>query len=116
MRDDGDTRGTVYGARRSWVGRRVAGWSVVAAVAVALLGFAAPHDAPAMQVRLTAASTSTEFLTPEERALLALMDPKDRARFLLQKRLAEQAETAAMLSDLEAIRHEAALSVIRNIR
>ncbi|MDT7581028.1 MAG: hypothetical protein QOK35_2292 [Pseudonocardiales bacterium] len=116
MKDDGGTGGRVHEADRSWFGRRVGAWSVVVTLAVAVLGATAPHGAPTAQVRLTAASTATDLLTSDERALLALMDPKDRARFLLQKRLAEQAETAAMLSNLQAIRHEAALSVIRDIR
>jgi hypothetical protein len=44
------------------------------------------------------------------------MDPADRARYLLQKRIAEKAETAALLADLQAKRHDTAKSVIDNIR
>lgn len=60
-----------------------------------------------------AAETS---LTAEERALLAQMDPSDRARFVLQKRIQQNSERAALLSELAKLRHETAISIISNIR
>ena len=55
-------------------------------------------------------------LSPEEDALVALLDPDDRARFLLQKRIQQQAETASLLAQVQQLRHETAMSVINNIR
>jgi hypothetical protein len=55
-------------------------------------------------------------MTPEERALLAQLDPSDQQRILLQKRIQENAETAALLSELARLRHETAVSTINNIR
>jgi hypothetical protein len=52
-------------------------------------------------------------LTDDDRALIQLMDPKDRARYLLQKRIQEKAEMAGLLSQL---RHQTAMSIINNIR
>lgn len=55
-------------------------------------------------------------LTDDERAMIQMMDPKDRARFLLQKRIQEKAEMAVLLSQLQSLRHQTAMSVINNIR
>jgi hypothetical protein len=55
-------------------------------------------------------------LSPEEKAMIALMDPKDRARYLLQKKMQEKAEMAALLSQLQGLRHQAAMQTINNIR
>lgn len=55
-------------------------------------------------------------LTNDERAMIQLMDPKDRARYLLQKRIQEKAEMAVLLSQLQSLRHQTAMSVINNIR
>ena len=55
-------------------------------------------------------------LTSDERAMIQAMDPKDRARYLLQKRIQEQAEMAVLLSQLQSLRHQTAMSVINNIR
>jgi hypothetical protein len=55
-------------------------------------------------------------LTNDERSMIQLMDPKDRARYLLQKRIQEKAEMAVLLSRLQTIRHQTAMSVINNIR
>ena len=55
-------------------------------------------------------------LTNDERAMIQLMDPKDRARYLLQKRIHEKAEMAVLLSQLQALRHQTAMSIINNIR
>ena len=48
--------------------------------------------------------------------MLSLMDPKDRARYLLQKRMQDRAESFALWSELQALRHQTAMSVINNIR
>jgi hypothetical protein len=55
-------------------------------------------------------------LTNDEKAMIQLMDPKDRARYLLQKRIQEKAEMAVLLSQLQSLRHQTAMSVINNIR
>jgi tetratricopeptide (TPR) repeat protein len=55
-------------------------------------------------------------LTQDERAMLNAMDPKDRARYLLQRRINEKAEMAELLSQLQELRHQTAMSVINNIR
>jgi hypothetical protein len=55
-------------------------------------------------------------LTPEEKAMLAMMDPKDRARYLLQKKMQEKAEMAALCSNLQGLRHQCAMTTIGNIR
>jgi hypothetical protein len=55
-------------------------------------------------------------LTNDEKAMINLMDPKDRARYLLQKRIQEKAEMAVLLSQLQALRHQTAMSIINNIR
>ncbi|HZH03105.1 MAG TPA: hypothetical protein VEY30_04915 [Myxococcaceae bacterium] len=55
-------------------------------------------------------------LTNDEKAMINLMDPKDRARYLLQKRVQEKAEMAVLLSQLQALRHQTAMSMINNIR
>ena len=55
-------------------------------------------------------------LSPEEAAVVAQLDPDDRARFLLQKRLQQRAEIASLLQQLQQLRHETAMSVINSIR
>jgi hypothetical protein len=55
-------------------------------------------------------------LTAAERAMIQLMGPQDRARYLLQKRSDEKTEMAVLLSQLQGLRHQAAMSVINNIR
>ena len=55
-------------------------------------------------------------LTQDERAMLELMDPKDRARYLLQKRIDSKADLSSSLSQLQALRHQQAMSVINDIR
>ncbi|MEV4641128.1 hypothetical protein AB0J80_27680 [Actinoplanes sp. NPDC049548] len=55
-------------------------------------------------------------LSDDERAMIRLMDPKDRARYLLRKRIQEKAEMAVLLSELQSLRHRTALAVIADIR
>lgn len=55
-------------------------------------------------------------LSPEEAALVALLDPDDRARFLLQKRIQQKSEMASLVAQLQQLRDETAMSVINNIR
>ena len=57
-----------------------------------------------------------ETLSSDEKAMLALMSPSDRARYVLQERIQEKAETAALLSQLQSLRHDTAMSAIDNIR
>ena len=57
-----------------------------------------------------------ETLSSDEKAMLALMSPSDRARYVLQERIQERAEMAALLSQLQSLRHETAMSAIDNIR
>jgi hypothetical protein len=106
--------GTQRAAGRARYGWRLAAWAMAATVVSAVLGTAGPQSVAPAEVRLIAASFAD--LSPEEQQLLALMDPADRARYLLQKRIAEKAETAALLADLQAKRHDTAKSVIDNIR
>ena len=54
--------------------------------------------------------------SPDETALLKKLDPKDRERYLLQRRMQDKAEMAALLSSVQNVRHQTALSVINNIR
>lgn len=56
------------------------------------------------------------ILTDEEKAMVNLMEPKDRARYLLQKRIQEKAEMPVLISQLKSLRHQTAMSVISNIR
>lgn len=55
-------------------------------------------------------------LTEDEQAMIALMSPEDRARYLLAKRIDDKAEMAVLLSQLQSERHETGMSVINNIR
>jgi hypothetical protein len=55
-------------------------------------------------------------LTTEEQVMISLMEPKDRARYLLQKKMQEKAEMAALTSQLQGLRHSTAMAVIKNIR
>ena len=55
-------------------------------------------------------------MSSDEKAMLALMSPSDRARYVLQERIQERAEMAALLSQLQSLRHETAMSAIDNIR
>ena len=59
---------------------------------------------------------SAEPLSADEQAMIALMSPPDRARYLLQKQIQEKAELAAQVSRLQSLRHDAAKSLIDNIR
>jgi hypothetical protein len=43
-------------------------------------------------------------------------DPRERARALLQERMADKSEMGELLSQLQALRHQTAMSVINNIR
>jgi hypothetical protein len=54
--------------------------------------------------------------TDDERRMLELMDPNDRARYLLQKRIQEKSEMSILLSQLQSLRHQTSISVINNIR
>ena len=65
---------------------------------------------------LSAYPASAEPLSADEQAMIALMNPPDRARYLLQRQIQEKAELAARLSRLESLRHDAAKSLIDNIR
>ncbi|MBX7101594.1 MAG: hypothetical protein K1X89_28025 [Myxococcaceae bacterium] len=55
-------------------------------------------------------------MSNDERAMLAEMDPKDRNRYILQKRMQEKAEIASLLSNLQKMRHDAAMAIISNMR
>lgn len=55
-------------------------------------------------------------LSDDEKELLKTMEPKDQARYLLQKRMQEKSEIASLLSNLQSMRHQAAMSIIGNIR
>jgi hypothetical protein len=83
-------------------------------VVAAALGSASSHAAVAVPISLAAAVTPD--LSPEEQQMVSLMDPDDRARYILQKRMSDRAQMAALLADIQAKRHEAAMSVINNIR
>jgi hypothetical protein len=61
-----------------------------------------------------AASTIGTDLSPDEQALVPLMSPNDRARYLLQKRIQDEAAIASFLSQVQ--RHETVMDVINNIR
>jgi len=63
-----------------------------------------------------AAPTVGADLSPEETAMLGALDPEDRARYLLQKRMQEQAEVAALVSQIAELRHQTAMDVINAIR
>ena len=54
-------------------------------------------------------------MSNDERQMLAEMDPKDRNRYLLQKRMQEKAEIASLLSNLQKMRHDAAMAIISNM-
>jgi hypothetical protein len=79
------------------------GLIVVAGVAIGLPVSAGP-------------AAAGETLSSDEKAMLALMSPSDRARYVLQERIQERAEMAALLSQLQSLRHETAISAIDNIR
>lgn len=53
-------------------------------------------------------------LTRAERDFINLMDPKDRARVLLQRRVQEKSEMAVLLSQLQALRHQTAMTLLPN--
>jgi hypothetical protein len=55
-------------------------------------------------------------LTEDEQAMVDLMSPEDRARYLLAKRINDKAEMAVLLSQLQSQRHQTSMSVINNIR
>ena len=79
------------------------GLIVVAGVAIGLSVSAGP-------------AAAGETLSSDEKAMLALMSPSDRARYVLQERIQERAEMAALLSQLQSLRHDTAMSAIDNIR
>ena len=54
-------------------------------------------------------------LSPDEQAMLAQMDPKDRARYLLEKRLQEKATSDALSPQEQESRHAEAMQVINSI-
>lgn len=55
-------------------------------------------------------------LKDNERLIIQFMDPKDRARHLLWKRIKEADEMAVLLPRLPTLLCQTAISVIRNIR
>jgi hypothetical protein len=63
-----------------------------------------------------AAPAEAPVLSPEEVQMAAHLDPEDRARYLLQRKIEERAELAATLSQLQELRHQTAMDVIDNIR
>ena len=63
-----------------------------------------------------AAPTVGSGLSPEEAALIAQLDPDDRARFLLQKQMQQRAEVATLVSQITELRHQTAMDVINSIR
>ncbi len=79
------------------------GLIVVAGVAIGLSVSAGP-------------AAAGETSSSDEKAMLALMSPSDRARYVLQERIQERAEMAALLSQLQSLRHDTAMSAIDNIR
>ena len=72
--------------------------------------------ASGLEAGAVAAPITDSGLSPEEAAVVAQLDPDDRARFLLQKRLQQRAEIASLLAQLQQLRHETAMSVINSIR
>ncbi|MEV6758471.1 hypothetical protein [Streptomyces sp. NPDC051214] len=48
--------------------------------------------------------------------LLRYMSPRRRARYLLRRRLKDEAATGILLEQLSALRHQTAMSIIDNIR
>jgi hypothetical protein len=72
--------------------------------------------ASSLEPGAAAAPVDAPVLSPEEAELVAHMDPDDRARYLLQRELAERAELAALLSQVQELRHRTALNTINNIR
>ncbi|MBX7101775.1 MAG: hypothetical protein K1X89_28935 [Myxococcaceae bacterium] len=55
-------------------------------------------------------------LSNDERQMLSEMEPKDANRYLLQKRMQEKSEISALLSNLQNMRHQMAMSIIGNMR
>jgi hypothetical protein len=53
---------------------------------------------------------------PDKLQMAASLDPEDRARYLLQRKIEEQTELAAGLSQLQELRHQTATDIIDNIR
>jgi hypothetical protein len=64
----------------------------------------------------SSARSDDPILSPEEESVASLMAPDDAARYRLQKGLQQQAELAALLTQIQQARHDAAMSVINNIR
>ncbi|MEU0394302.1 tetratricopeptide repeat protein [Streptomyces sp. NPDC006208] len=62
--------------------------------------------------------TAEQHNSQDERVMadLSSMSPKDRARYLLQLRLNEEDEMGVLLTQLQALRHQTAMSIIDNIR
>jgi len=63
-----------------------------------------------------ASPAEAPVLAPEEVQVAASLDPEDRARYLLQRKIEEAAELAAALSQLQELRHQTAMDVIDSIR
>lgn len=57
-----------------------------------------------------------DMLTPEEQQMYMEMTPKEKQRFMLQKKMQDHAEMVALLSQIQAMRHQMAMQVINNIR
>jgi hypothetical protein len=55
-------------------------------------------------------------MSPGERAMLGRMEPKDRARYLLQMKMQEKAELAALVVNLQALRNQNSMKIISNVR
>ena len=69
-----------------------------------------------LEAGAAAAPSVDSGLSPEEAAIAGQLDPADRARFLLQKRMQQRAEVAALVSQIAELRHQTAMSVINSIR
>jgi hypothetical protein len=83
---------------------------VVGAVAAGLVAASGLGDGAA------AAPIVDSGLSPEESAVAAQLDPEDRARFLLQKRMQQQAEIASLLAQIQQLRHQTAMNTINAVR
>ena len=94
--------------------RRAAAWTVLGTALGSIVGSVTPQAAGAVPIRLTAAATPA--LPAEEQQLTSLTNPDDRAVYVLQQRVAEAARTAALLTTVQAKRHEAAMAIIQNMR
>ena len=103
-----------HGAHDMCWKRRALVWALLGTALAAASGWAPSQVVVAGPVR--PAAVTTRALSADEQHLLSLMDPDDRARYLLQERISETAQTAALLAQIQAKRHEAALSIINSMR